>query len=62
MAVAVNLIPVTGQPLPFISKGGTSVIFTGIAIGMILSVSRSIGDEQAVDNEVREKGGGLAAA
>ena len=62
MAVAVNLIPVTGQPLPFISKGGTSVIFTGIAIGMILSVSRSIGSEQAVDNEIKEKGGGLAAA
>lgn len=43
MAVAVNLFPVTGQPLPLISMGGTSIWFTSIAIGMILSVSRSIG-------------------
>ncbi|MDP6908232.1 MAG: FtsW/RodA/SpoVE family cell cycle protein, partial [Flavobacteriales bacterium] len=42
MAVAVNLFPVTGQPLPLISMGGTSIWFTSIAIGMILSVSRSI--------------------
>lgn len=62
MAVAVNLIPVTGQPLPFISKGGTSVIFTGVAIGMILSVSRSIEKEPAVNNEIKQKGGELAAA
>lgn len=42
MAVAVNLFPVTGQPLPLLSMGGTSIWFTSIAIGMILSVSRSI--------------------
>jgi cell division protein FtsW len=40
MAVAVNLFPVTGQPLPLISMGGTSIWFTSIAIGMVLSVSR----------------------
>ena len=40
MAVAVNLIPVTGQTLPFISMGGTSLLFTSIALGIILSVSR----------------------
>lgn len=40
MAVAVNLIPVTGQPLPLISMGGTSIWFTSLAIGIILSVSR----------------------
>ena len=39
MAVAVNLFPVTGQPLPLISMGGTSIWFTSIALGMILSVS-----------------------
>lgn len=39
MAVAVNLVPVTGQPLPFISSGGSSLIFTSIAFGVILSVS-----------------------
>jgi cell division protein FtsW len=42
MAVAVNLFPVTGQPLPLLSMGGTSIWFTSIAIGMILSVSRSL--------------------
>lgn len=40
MAVAVGLFPVTGQPLPFISSGGTSIWMVGFAIGMILSVSR----------------------
>ena len=40
MAVAVNLFPVTGQPLPLLSMGGTSILFTSIAIGIILSVSR----------------------
>ncbi len=46
MAVAVNLLPVTGQPLPLISMGGTSLWFTSIAIGIILSVSRSTEDEK----------------
>jgi len=40
MLVAVNIIPVTGQPLPLISKGGTSAIITCAYIGIILSVSR----------------------
>lgn len=40
MAVAVNLFPVTGQPLPFLSMGGTSLLFSSIAIGIILSVSK----------------------
>lgn len=39
MAVAVSLMPVTGQPLPFVSKGGTSLLVTGAALGMILSVT-----------------------
>jgi cell division protein FtsW len=42
MAVAVNLFPVTGQPLPLLSMGGTSIWFTMIALGIILSVSRGI--------------------
>lgn len=46
MAVAVNLFPVTGQPLPLISMGGTSIWFTSIAIGIILSVSRETDAEQ----------------
>lgn len=44
MAVAVGLGPITGLPLPLLSMGGTSLIFTGISIGIILSVSRSEGD------------------
>lgn len=42
MGVAVNLLPVTGQTLPFVSMGGTSIWFTSIAIGIILSVSKEI--------------------
>ncbi len=41
MAVAVNLFPVTGQTLPLISSGGTSIWMTCFALGMILSVSAS---------------------
>ena len=40
MSVAVGLIPVTGQTLPLISKGGTSILITSFYIGVILSVSR----------------------
>ncbi|MCU0355252.1 MAG: FtsW/RodA/SpoVE family cell cycle protein [Cytophagales bacterium] len=40
MAVSVGLVPVTGQPLPLLSMGGTSLLFTGVAIGIIISVSR----------------------
>ncbi len=40
MSVAVGLIPVTGLTLPFLSMGGTSLLFTGITIGAIISVSR----------------------
>lgn len=42
MAVAVNLLPVTGLNLPMVSYGGTSLIFTCISLGIILSVSKNI--------------------
>ncbi|MBU0695540.1 MAG: FtsW/RodA/SpoVE family cell cycle protein [Bacteroidetes bacterium] len=42
MAVAVNLFPVTGVPLPLVSMGGTSILFTSIALGIILSVSKDV--------------------
>lgn len=48
MAVTVNLFPVTGQPLPMLSMGGTSIWFTSIAIGIILSVSRDLEKEGGV--------------
>ena len=41
MCVAVGLVPVTGQPLPLISKGGTSTLVNSVYIGIILSVSRT---------------------
>jgi len=40
MAVVVGLGPITGLPLPFLSMGGTSLLFTGVSLGIILSVSR----------------------
>lgn len=40
MGVAVGLLPVTGLQLPMLSMGGTSMVFTGLALGIILSVSR----------------------
>lgn len=48
MMVAVGLMPVTGQPLPLISKGGTSTIINCAYIGAILSVSRSAKQVEAV--------------
>ena len=44
IGVTVQLFPVTGQTLPLISKGGTSIIFTCIAIGIILSISKNTED------------------
>lgn len=46
MSVSVGLLPVTGQPLPLVSMGGTSLWFTSIAIGIILSVSRGVEDTE----------------
>ncbi|HEX5112155.1 MAG TPA: FtsW/RodA/SpoVE family cell cycle protein [Saprospiraceae bacterium] len=48
IAVSVNLVPVTGLTLPLVSKGGTSMLLTCIAFGMILSVSRFI--EQSAED------------
>lgn len=50
MCVAVGLFPVTGQPLPLISKGGTSTLINCVYIGMILSVSK-----YTLEQEEREK-------
>lgn len=46
MGVAVNLLPVTGQPLPLVSMGGTSIWFTSLAIGIILSVSKEVDERK----------------
>jgi cell division protein FtsW len=47
ISVAVGLIPITGLPLPLVSMGGTSLLFTGAAIGIIISVSRGEVSEAA---------------
>ena len=49
MLVAVGLAPVTGQPLPLISKGGTSTVINCIYIGVILSISRSAKKKEISD-------------
>jgi len=56
MGVAVGLLPVTGQPLPFVSRGGTSMLFTGIALGIIISVTKEIykNDEGKPDIEIAD--------
>lgn len=46
MAVTVNLFPVTGVTLPLVSMGGTSFIFTCLAIGIILSVARNVEQQE----------------
>lgn len=52
MAVAVGIFPVTGQPLPMVSMGGTSLWFTAISIGIILSISREISSNSPTDEEI----------
>lgn len=51
MSVAVGLFPVTGQPLPLISKGGTSVLMTSGCIGMLLGISNAL-DKEAKGEQV----------
>lgn len=53
MMVSVGLAPVTGQPLPLISLGGSSIIFTCIAFGMILGISRE-SDHELAQEKVNE--------
>ncbi|MCE2833655.1 MAG: FtsW/RodA/SpoVE family cell cycle protein [bacterium] len=59
MAVNVNILPVTGVTLPLMSMGGTSIFFTCCAIGIILSVSRHVEQEEglAASGKTTEHGG-----
>lgn len=54
MGVCVGLIPVTGQTLPLVSMGGTSLLFTGASLGMILSVARTFTEEGEIEEEEEE--------
>jgi cell division protein FtsW len=51
MGVAVQLFPVTGQTLPLISSGGTSIWVTCLALGIVLSVSTKREVEKGQENE-----------
>ncbi len=51
MLVAVGLAPVTGQPLPLISRGGTSTVINCLYLGMILSISRTAKKKEQTQNE-----------
>lgn len=52
MGVAVGLLPVTGQPMPLVSRGGTSLAFTGLSLGIIISVTREINKDNGNNSEV----------
>lgn len=52
IGVAVGMFPVTGQPLPFVSMGGTSILFTGCALGIILSVSKELDKKKERQDEL----------
>lgn len=54
MGVSVGLLPVTGQPMPFVSMGGSSMMATGFIIGMILSVTRDIEKEETENLEIED--------
>ena len=51
MAIVVGIFPVTGQPLPLVSMGGTSIWFTSIGIGIMLSISRANDKEKELREE-----------
>ena len=53
MLISVNMFPVTGQPLPLISRGGTSVIICCMYIGIILNVSYRVGGTDPQDEDLQ---------
>lgn len=55
MMVAVGLGPVTGQPLPLISRGGTSVIITSLYFGIMMAVSREQAERRGVETASEEE-------
>ena len=55
MAVAVSIVPVTGQPLPFVSMGGTATLFTGISFGIILNISQNRKKQTKQEKENEQK-------
>ena len=62
MGVVVGLGPITGQPLPLVSMGGTSMVFTGLAVGIILSVSRGDRAQEWSQNSNEKENRNMTAA
>ena len=52
MGVAVEIFPTTGQPLPLVSSGGTSIWMTCVSLGIILSISRK---EEQVKQQLADR-------
>jgi cell division protein FtsW len=61
MGVVVGLGPITGQPLPLISMGGTAMVFTGLSLGIVLSVSRGERDSSWNQHQEEKEGKGVTA-
>lgn len=64
MGVSVGLFPVTGQPLPLVSRGGTSFLITSAYFGIMLSVSRyarQTGKNENVEEPLAEETGDISA-
>lgn len=59
MAINVGAMPVSGQPLPLISKGGTSILVTSVAFGLMICISRSVanGDDRRNNKKKKENDG-----
>lgn len=55
MMVATGVMPVTGQPLPMISRGGTSIVITGVYFGILLNISRYTTNENNGENTNKNK-------
>ncbi|MFY7787461.1 MAG: FtsW/RodA/SpoVE family cell cycle protein, partial [Thermoflexibacteraceae bacterium] len=55
MCVATGLTPITGLTLPLVSMGGNSLLFTGITIGIIISISRGEGETVGKSNRSRKE-------
>jgi cell division protein FtsW len=55
MGVAVGMAPVTGQPLPLVSLGGSSLVTISISLGIVLAVSRATDERKMIENKEVEK-------
>ena len=51
MAVSVGILPVTGQPLPLISRGGTSIVITSVYFGILMCVAREQNEQKALHEQ-----------